>query len=398
MFCCTGFAMRFCKSVYIRSKYIAMNPIQMVDLKSQYMRMKDEVDAAIHEVIDSTAFINGPAVQFFQKELESYLDCRNVIPCANGTDALQIAMMALGFKPGDEVITASFTYVATAEVIALLGLTPVLVDVHPETFNIDPEAVERAITPRTVAIVPVHLFGQCAPMEALLEIARKHNIHIIEDTAQAIGAEYRFNDGTVRKAGTMGTIGATSFFPSKNLGCYGDGGAIFTQDDALAAKIRMIANHGQRVRYYHDEIGVNSRLDTLQAAILRVKLKQLDDYATRRNALAKRYDEAFSALPFLKTPKRSDFSTHVFHQYTLLTEGIDRETLKKHLEGAQVPAMIYYPVPLHMQKAYTSDRYTEGAFPVTEDLCARVISLPMHTEMQEDQLKHIIETVCNFKP
>jgi dTDP-4-amino-4,6-dideoxygalactose transaminase len=374
-----------------------MEKIQMVDLKAQYARIKPEVDAAIQQVIDSTAFINGPAVGEFQRDLETYLNCRHVIPCANGTDALQIAMMALGFKPGDEVITASFTYVATAEVIALLGLKPVLVDVHPETFNIDPDAIEKAITDKTVAIVPVHLFGQCAPMEQILDIAKRHNIHVIEDTAQAIGADYTFADGTVRKAGTMGTIGATSFFPSKNLGCYGDGGAIFTQNDDLAAKIRMIANHGQRVRYYHDEIGVNSRLDTIQAAILKVKLKQLDMYAANRNKLAAAYDEAFSKLPFLKIPARVNNSTHVFHQYTLQVQGVDRDALKEYLESHQLPAMIYYPVPLHMQKAYLDPRYTEGAFPVTEQLCAAVISLPMHTEMQPDQLAHIIQTVSSFQ-
>ena len=381
------FAPNFCR----------MDKIQMVDLKAQYMQIKPEVDAAIQQVIDATAFINGPAVGEFQRDLEAYLDCRNVIPCANGTDALQIAMMALGFKPGDEVITASFTYVATAEVIALLGLKPVLVDVNPETFNIDPEAIEKAITDKTVAIVPVHLFGQCAPMEAILDIAKRHNIYVIEDTAQAIGADYTFADGTVKKAGTMGTIGATSFFPSKNLGCYGDGGAIFTQDDALAAKIRMIANHGQRVRYYHDEIGVNSRLDTIQAAILKVKLKELDTYASNRRKLADAYDEAFSKLPFLKVPARVNNSTHVFHQYTLQVQGINRDVLKEYLESHQVPAMIYYPVPLHMQKAYLDPRYTEGAFPVTEQLCASVISLPMHTEMQANQLAHIIHTVSSFQ-
>ncbi len=381
------FAPNFCR----------MDKIQMVDLKAQYMQIKPEVDAAIQQVIDATAFINGPAVGEFQRDLEAYLDCRNVIPCANGTDALQIAMMALGFKPGDEVITASFTYVATAEVIALLGLKPVLVDVNPETFNIDPEAIEKAITDKTVAIVPVHLFGQCAPMEEILDIAKRHNIYVIEDTAQAIGADYTFADGTVKKAGTMGTIGATSFFPSKNLGCYGDGGAIFTQDDALAAKIRMIANHGQRVRYYHDEIGVNSRLDTIQAAILKVKLKELDTYASNRRKLADAYDEAFSKLSFLKVPARVNNSTHVFHQYTLQVQGINRDVLKEYLESHQVPAMIYYPVPLHMQKAYLDPRYTEGAFPVTEQLCASVISLPMHTEMQADQLAHIIHTVSSFQ-
>jgi dTDP-4-amino-4,6-dideoxygalactose transaminase len=373
-----------------------MDKIQMVDLKAQYNRIKSEVDVAIQEVIDTTTFINGPAVGAFQKDLEQYLHCDHVIPCANGTDALQIAMMALGYKPGDEVITASFTYVATAEVIALLGLKPVLVDVDPNSFNIDPEAVEKAITDKTVAIVPVHLFGQCAPMERLMEIAKKHNIDIIEDTAQAIGAEYTFSDGTVKKAGTIGRVGATSFFPSKNLGCYGDGGALFTQDEQLASKIRMIANHGQRVRYYHDEIGVNSRLDSIQAAILRVKLRELDQYALRRNQLADAYDAAFGNSGKLITPVRSANSTHVFHQYTLLTNGVSRDEMKEFLESKGVPAMIYYPVPLHMQKAYLDPRYKQGDFPVTEDLCARVVSLPMHTEMQDEQLQHIIATVNQF--
>lgn len=368
----------------------------MVDLKAQYKRIKPEVDLAIQEVIDTTTFINGPAVGDFQKDLEQYLHCDHVIPCANGTDALQIAMMALGYQPGDEVITASFTYVATAEVIALLGLKPVLVDVDPHTFNIDPDAVEKAITNKTVAIVPVHLFGQCAQMERLIEIAQKHNIDIIEDTAQAIGAEYTFLDGSVKKAGTIGRVGATSFFPSKNLGCYGDGGAIFTQDEQLASKIRMIANHGQRVRYYHDEIGVNSRLDSIQAAILRVKLRELDHYASRRNQLADAYDAAFGNSGKLITPVRFKNSTHVFHQYTLLANGVNRDEMKEFLESKGVPAMIYYPVPLHMQKAYLDPRYNKGDFPVTEDLCARVISLPMHTEMQDEQLQHIIATVNQF--
>jgi len=373
-----------------------MEKIQMVDLKAQYQHIKAEVDAAIAEVINNTAFINGPAVSEFQKDLEKYLDIKHVIPCANGTDALQIAMMGLGFKPGDEVITASFTYVATAEVIALLGLKPVLVDVDPLTFNIDPIAVEKAITNKTVAIVPVHLFGQCADMEAIMDIAKRYNIHVIEDTAQAIGAEYIFKDGARKKAGTIGTIGATSFFPSKNLGCYGDGGALFTNDDELAAKIRMIANHGQRVRYYHDEIGVNSRLDTIQAAVLKIKLKSLDDYAAARNKLANAYDAAFAATDKLITPKRFAPSTHVFHQYTLQTNGIEREEIRSFLEANQVPAMIYYPVPLHLQKAYVDTRYTSGDFPVTEKLCATVFSLPMHTEMKEDQLAHIIKTVLEF--
>jgi UDP-2-acetamido-2-deoxy-ribo-hexuluronate aminotransferase len=373
-----------------------MDTIQMVDLKAQYRHIKPEIDRAIQEVIDSTAFIQGPQVKAFQQELETYLAVKHVIPCANGTDALQIAMMALEFKPGDEVITASFTYVATAEVIALLGLTPVLVDVDPETFTIDPEAVEKAITPRTRAIVPVHLFGQCCQMEKLEAIAGKHNIHLIEDTAQAIGADYIYANGLRKKAGTIGTIGATSFFPSKNLGCYGDGGAIFTQQDELAAKIRMIANHGQRVRYYHDEVGVNSRLDTIQAAILKVKLGRLDNYTAARQKLAQAYDTAFAGLKGITTPSKAPWSTHVYHQYTLLTNGLDRDRMKEFLESRGVPAMIYYPVPLHLQKAYLDKRYGEGDFPVTEDLCRRVISLPMHTEMQDDQLQHIIASVIDF--
>ena len=383
--------------MYLRATFLEhMNKIQMVDLKAQYDRIKTEVDKAIHEVIDTTAFIGGPAVNEFRQDLEAYLGVKHVIPCANGTDALQIAMMALGLKPGDEVITASFTYVATAEVIALLGLRPVLVDVDPITMNIDVKAVEAAITDKTVAIVPVHLFGQCADMEPLLELAKKRNLYVIEDTAQAIGAEYTFSDGRTAKAGTMGTIGATSFFPSKNLGCYGDGGAIYTNDDDLAASMRMIANHGQRIRYYHDSIGVNSRLDSIQAAVLKIKLKHLDEYAAARNTLAAAYDQAFGDSGVLEIPNRAKNSTHVFHQYTLQCKGVSRDAMRDFLEANQVPAMIYYPVPLHMQKAYTDERYQEGAFPVTEALCASVISLPMHTEMQADQLAHIIHTVQQF--
>lgn len=368
----------------------------MVDLKAQYNRIKSEVDRAIQDVIDNTAFINGPEVGAFANDLQNYLGVKHVIPCANGTDALQIAMMALGFKPGDEVITASFTYVATAEVIALLGLKPVLVDVHPDTFNLNVEAVEAAITDKTVAIVPVHLFGQCADMEPLLALAQKHNLHIIEDTAQAIGSEYTFSNGSSAFAGTMGSIGATSFFPSKNLGCFGDGGALFTNNDEYAAAMRMIANHGQRVRYYHDSIGVNSRLDTIQAAVLRIKLRYLNEYSSARRSLADAYDAAFGDSGSLVVPFRAASSTHVFHQYTMLCKGISRDALKEHLEANGIPAMVYYPVPLHMQKAYTDPRYNAGDFPVTEQLCREVISLPMHTEMQEDQLQHIIQTVKAF--
>lgn len=368
----------------------------MVDLKSQYDKMQKEIDEAVLNVIRSTAFINGPEVKSFQAELEQYLNVKHVIPCANGTDALQIAMMALGLKPGDEVITASFTYVATAEVIALLGLTPVLVDVYPDTFDIDVEAVEKAITPKTKAIVPVHLFGQCANMEKILQVAKKHNLFVIEDVAQAIGAEYTFSDGTVKKAGTMGDIGCTSFFPSKNLGCYGDGGAMYTNNEELAKKMRMIANHGQSVQYVHDSIGVNSRLDSIQAAILRIKLKRLDDYAAARNKAAAYYDKAFANHPKIKTPVRAKNSTHVFHQYTLQLSGVDRNALREYLAKKEIPSMIYYPIPLHMQKAYTNPRYKEGDFPVTEKLCASVISLPMHTELDEEQLKYITEAVLEF--
>lgn len=370
--------------------------IQMVDLKSQYEKIKTEVDAAIQNVLDNTAFINGPEVKAFQSELEKYLQVKHVIPCANGTDALQIAMMGLGLKPGDEVITADFTYVATAEVIALLGLKPVLVDVVPDTFDIDVKAIEKAITPKTKAIVPVHLFGQCADMDSIMALAKKHNLFVIEDTAQAIGANYKSADGSTKKAGTIGTIGCTSFFPSKNLGCYGDGGAIFTNDDALAAKIRMIANHGQSVQYIHDSIGVNSRLDSIQAAILRIKLRDLDNYAAARNKAASYYDKAFANHPKIKTPARAKFSDHVFHQYTLQLVGVDRAALREYLANKDIPAMIYYPIPLHLQKAYLDPRYKAGDFPVTERLCETVMSLPMHTELDEETLKYITDSVLEF--
>ena len=368
----------------------------MVDLKSQYEKIKTAVDAAIHTVIDNTTFINGPEVKAFQADLEKYLNVKHVIPCANGTDALQIAMMALDLKPGDEVITADFTYVATAEVIALLGLKPVLVDVIPDTFDIDVKAIEKAITPKTKAIVPVHLFGQCANMEAVMELAKKHNLFVIEDVAQAIGADYTFSNGTKQKAGTIGTVGCTSFFPSKNLGCYGDGGAMYTNDDELAKKIRMIANHGQSVQYVHDSIGVNSRLDSIQAAILGIKLKQLDSYAAARNKAADYYDKAFANNPKLKTPARVKNSTHVFHQYTLQLVGVDRTKLREFLASKDIPAMIYYPIPLHLQKAYLDPRYKEGDFPVTEKLCASVLSLPMHTELDVETFKYITENVLEF--
>jgi UDP-2-acetamido-2-deoxy-ribo-hexuluronate aminotransferase len=370
-----------------------MQKIQMVDLLSQYQRIQPEIDKAVLDVIRSSAYVNGPEVKEFAKEMEKYLQVKHVIPCANGTDALQIAMMALGFKPGDEVITADFTYVATAEVIGLLKLKPVLVDVNPETFTLDPAAVEKAITDKTVAIVPVHLFGLCADMEAIIAIAKKHNLAVIEDVAQAIGCDYHLRDGGIKKAGTIGTVGCTSFFPSKNLGCYGDGGAIFTNDDALAEKIRVIANHGQTKLYYHDEIGVNSRLDSIQAAILRIKLRHLDEYAAARRRVADYYDKAFEINPKLVTPKRFRNSDHVFHQYTLILKNADRNKLREYLASKEIPSMIYYPVPLHLQKAYRDERYKEGDFPVTEMLCSSVLSLPIHTEMKEETQKFISDEV-----
>jgi dTDP-4-amino-4,6-dideoxygalactose transaminase len=374
----------------------AVKKYQMVDLIGQYKKIQEEIDTAIIDVVRSSAYINGPEVKAFAKELEEYLDVKHVIPCANGTDALQIAMMALNFKPGDEIITASFTYVATAEVIALLQLKPVLVDVDPETFTIDCDAIERAITPRTVAIVPVHLFGQCANMQRVMEIANAHNLYVIEDTAQAIGAEYTLSTGPTAKAGTIGTIGTTSFFPSKNLGCMGDGGAIFTNNDEVAARIRVIANHGQSKLYHHDDIGVNSRLDSVQAAILRVKLRHLDAYCEARQRAADFYDKAFANNPKLTTPVRDEKSTHVFHQYTLLLNGISRTAIREFLDSRGIPSMIYYPIPLHMQKAYTDPRYKHGDFPVTENLCNKVLSLPMHTELSDEDLSYITSTVLEF--
>ncbi len=373
-----------------------MKKINMVDLKGQYDKIKEEIDQAILKVVESTAFINGPEVKNFQQDLEKYLGVKHVIPCANGTDALQVSMMALGLKPGDEVIAPSFTFVATAEVIALLGLTPVLVDVDPDTFNIDPKAIEKAITPKTKAIVPVHLFGQCSDMDLIMDIANKHHLFVIEDNCQAIGADFISSNGSRKKAGTIGHIGCTSFFPSKNLGCYGDGGAIFTNDDQLAEKIRIVVNHGMTVRYYHDLIGVNSRLDSIQAAILKIKLKHLDEYAAARNKAASYYDSAFANNPKLKTPVRFNKSTHVFHQYTLVTNGFDRNKLPEFLQEKGIPAMIYYPVPMHLQKAYLDPRYKDGDFPVTEKLSKSVVSLPMHTELDEEQLKHITTSVLEF--
>jgi dTDP-4-amino-4,6-dideoxygalactose transaminase len=373
-----------------------MKKIQMVDLRSQYLKIKPEIDKGIQDVIDSCAFINGPAVKSFQEAMEKYLGVKHVIPCANGTDSLQVSMMALGLQPGDEVITTSFTFIATAEVIALLKLTPVLVDVDPGTFNIDLKAIEKAITPKTKAIVPVHLFGQCAPMEEIMKIAKQHDLFVIEDNCQAIGSDYIFKDGTRKKGGTIGQIGCTSFFPSKNLGCYGDGGAIFTNDDELAKKLRIIVNHGMVVRYYHDIVGVNSRLDSIQAAILMVKLEHLDEYAAKRRAAADFYDKAFANNPHLTTPMRDKNSTHVFHQYTIVTHNVDRKGLIDYLASKDIPAMIYYPVPLHLQKAYVDPRYKPGDFPVTEALCQAVFSLPMHTELEEEQLDYIVNSVLEF--
>jgi dTDP-4-amino-4,6-dideoxygalactose transaminase len=373
-----------------------MKQIQMVDLQGQYHKIKDQIDQSILEVIESSAYINGPEVKLFQEELEKYLGVKHVIPCANGTDALQIAMMGLGLEQGDEVITADFTFAATVEVIALLKLTPVLVDVEMDSFNMDIDALKKAITPKTKAIVPVHLFGQCANMEAILEVAKEHNLYVIEDTAQAIGADYKFSDGTTKKAGTIGNVGTTSFFPSKNLGCYGDGGAIFTNDDELAHTLRGVVNHGMYTRYYHDVIGVNSRLDSIQAAILRIKLPYLDEYCDARRKAAAYYNDAFSVSDKITIPITSDFTTHVFHQYTLKLHRVNRDALHKHLLENNIPCAIYYPVPLHAQKAYTDERYKESDFVVTNELATSVISLPMHTEFEEDQLKFITETVLSF--
>ncbi len=366
-----------------------MHKIEMVDLRSQYERLKADIDSAIAGVISSTAFIKGPDVRLFEEELQRYLGVRNVIACANGTDALQIAMMALGLKPGDEVITTNFTFIATVEVIELLGLKVVLVDPDPGTFNISIEAIEKAITPRTRAIVPVHLFGQCADMEPLMELASRHGLHLIEDAAQATGAEYRFSDGRVRKAGAMGIIGCTSFFPSKNLGCYGDGGALLTDNDELAALIRSITNHGMKVRYYHDTIGVNSRLDTIQAAVLRVKLRHLDAFNEARQKAADHYDRELSGVRGINVPVRAANSSHIFHQYTLRIDGNERNSLRECLENEGVPSMIYYPVPLHMQKAYAHLGYGADDFPVTTRLTGEVLSLPMHTELDDEQLAYI---------
>jgi dTDP-4-amino-4,6-dideoxygalactose transaminase len=385
-----------------------MRKIQMVDLQGQYAKIKDAVNKSITQVLDTSAYINGPLVHEFQADLEKYLDVKHVIPCANGTDALQIAMMGLGLEQGDEVITADFTFAATVEVIALLKLTPVLVDVEADTFNLDIEALKKAITPKTKAIVPVHLFGQVANMDAVMELAKEHNLFVIEDNAQAIGASYTFKNGTKQKAGTIGHVGTTSFFPSKNLGCYGDGGAIFTNDDALAHTIRGIVNHGMYTRYYHDVVGVNSRLDAIQAGVLQAKLPNLDTYCNARRNAARFYNIAFASNPFISTPATKSNATnscgqicdvcdcHVFHQYTLQITNGQRDELHKHLLAQDIPNAIYYPVALHSQKAYKDTRYNESDFPVTNELIKTVISLPMHTELDNEQLEFIASTINNF--
>ena len=374
-----------------------MKKIQMVDLKGQYEFIKPEVNAAMQKVLENTSFINGPAVREFQTDLETYLGIKHVIPCANGTDALQIALMGLGLKPGDEIITADFTFAATVEVIGLLNLTPVLVDVDPKTFNIDPTEIAKAITSKTKAIIPVHLFGQSAPMDEIMDLANKHNLFVIEDNAQGIGATYKQKDGTKAKTGTIGHVAATSFFPSKNLGAYGDGGAIFTNDDELAHLIRGIANHGMYTRYYHDVVGVNSRLDSMQAAVLKIKLQYLDYYNERRKQAAIQYTNLLSNHPNVITPYRlADCNSHVFHQYTLRIINSDRDALVKFLNENDIPCGVYYPVPLHAQKAYTHDGYNEDDFKVTNQLVKEVIALPMHSELTEDQVEHIVSKIKAF--
>lgn len=373
-----------------------MRPIQMVDTKTQYHKIKEEVDKAVIDVMESTAFINGTAVKEFAANLSAYVGAKHTIPCANGTDALQIAMMALGLKPGDEVITPSFTYIATTEVIALLKLTPVFVEVDPETFCIDPSAIEAAITAKTKAIVPVHLYGHAAPMDEIMTIAGKHNLFVIEDNAQAIGCDYTFSDGTKKKTGSIGHIGTTSFYPSKNLGGFGDGGAIFTDDDELAIKLRMIANHGQSKQYHHDVVGCNSRLDTIQAAILNIKLKHLDEYNAARRKAADFYDAAFAGHSKIKIPYRAPWSNHVFHQYTLQIEGADRNGLKEFLAENKIPSMLYYPVPGHKQKMFEQFGTSSKQMPVTDMLTEKVISLPIHTELDEEQLAFITSKVLEF--
>lgn len=373
-----------------------MRPIQMVDTKRQYEQIKTEVDAAIQEVLNSAAYINGKAVQDFAADLSKYMGVKHTIPCANGTDALQIAMMALGLQPGDEVITPSFTYIATTEVVALLRLTPVFVEVDPKTFCMDPQALRKAITPKTKAIVPVHLYGHAAPMEEIMQIAKEFNLFVIEDNAQAIGCDYTFSDGTVKKAGTIGTIGATSFYPSKNLGAYGDGGAIFTNDDALAQQLKMVANHGQQKRYYHEVVGCNSRLDSIQAAILNIKLKKLDAYNAARQSVAAYYNDAFASNEKITTPYVAPYSKHVYHQYTMLLNGVNRDGLVAYLSEHKIPSMIYYPVPGHRQDMFSTFNLPAYDLQTTDWLTERVISLPVHTEMDADQLEYITQHVLNY--
>lgn len=373
-----------------------MRPIQMVDLKSQYTKIKEEVDRAIRDVLETTAFINGRAVTDFARNLSSYLGIEHVIPCANGTDALQIALMGLGLEPGDEVITPSFTFIATTEVVALLRLKPVFADVDAQTFCMDPSSLEKQITKKTRAIVPVHLYGQSAPMNEIMELAGKHGLEVVEDNAQAIGSDYAFPDGKKYKTGTIGIVGTTSFFPSKNLGAFGDGGALFTKDAALAETFKMIANHGQKKRYYHEIVGCNSRLDSIQAAILNVKLQLLDEYIERRRTAADYYDRAFAGHPKIKTPFRAPYSKHVFHQYTLLIEGADRNKLNEFLASRNIPSMIYYPVPAHRQNMFSSFHSDLQKLEVTDWLTERVISLPMHTELDEEQLEFISSGVLEF--
>ncbi len=373
-----------------------MKEIRMVDLKTQYAKIKAEMDTAIHQVIESTAFIKGPDVKKFENNLAKYLNINHVIGCGNGTDALQLSLMSLDLKPGDEVITPDFTFIATVEVIALLGLKPVLVDVDPITFNIDPEGIKKAITKRTRAIIPVHLFGQCANMDKIMEIALENQLYVIEDAAQSSGAEYYNKNNSVSKAGTMGTCGCTSFFPSKNLGGYGDGGAVMTNDTELADKIRTLANHGMKIRYYHDLIGVNSRLDTIQAAILNVKLLHLDEYNRARQIAAEYYNKALKNATKLILPETANFTNHIYHQYTIKLKEIDRNEMQEYLSSKGIPTMIYYPVPLHKQKAFASPSSKENKFPVTEELCKSVISLPIHTELDEEQLEYICNHVIDF--
>ena len=373
-----------------------MKNIQMVDLHGQNMKIRTEIDEAIKKVIDSTAFINGPDVSRFQRNLEAFLNVSHAITCGNGTDALQVALMALDLEPGDEVITTPFTFIATVEAISLLRLKPVFVDACPGSFNIDSSAIEQAITGRTRVILPVHLYGQCANMDAIMGIAERHNLWVVEDAAQALGSEYKFAGGQVKKAGTIGHIGCTSFFPSKNLGCFGDGGAIFTDIPEMGEKLKYITLHGSRVKYYHEMTGVNSRLDTLQAAILDVKLKYLEGFNKARTEAAAFYDRALKDIEQLQLPGRMSRSTHIFHTYTLKILSGERDRLRDFLKSRGVPSMVYYPVPMHLQKAYSGYGYREGDFPVSEELCRSVLSIPMHTELREEQLEYICSSIGEF--